>query len=256
MSMILEALRKSEAERQRGRAPGLFVEQQALARRDPRRPPAWAFVLLALLVALLLGWGWREWNRARSDAAAANAATAAADASAARAPEIATVDVAATTPAARVDAPLTDTTAAADPGVALVTAPPAPTRAPPPADPTSRPLPAPALDPATLPMLPADAAAPLPAGDAGTSAPVAMPTPPVEFLPRLADLGAGERAALPPLQLSMHVFSDDPARRFVIVDDKRLTEGALVAPGLVVEQIRRDGAVLSWDGRRMLLPRP
>ena len=40
MSLILEALRRSEAERRRGKAPGLFVEQQALARRRRRQAPA------------------------------------------------------------------------------------------------------------------------------------------------------------------------------------------------------------------------
>ncbi|MCX7032859.1 MAG: hypothetical protein NT046_02660, partial [Arenimonas sp.] len=62
MSLILEALRKSEAERQRGRSPGLFVEQRP-ARARERRVPAWAIALGALLVAVLLAWGWREWRR-------------------------------------------------------------------------------------------------------------------------------------------------------------------------------------------------
>ena len=47
MSLILEALRRSEAERQRGKAPGLFVEQQALARRRRRQAPAWALAATA-----------------------------------------------------------------------------------------------------------------------------------------------------------------------------------------------------------------
>ena len=63
-------------------------------------------------------------------------------------------------------------------------------------------------------------------------------------------------AALPTLKLSMHVYSDDPARRFVIVDGKRLVEGAAVADGVIVDAIRRDGAVLATGGRRVLLSRP
>jgi general secretion pathway protein B len=241
MSLILEALRKSEAERQRGRAPGLFVEQQGLQRREGRRPPLWALVLTALVVALGAGWGWREWNRGADDVAPAAA------------PDVAVAAPAVATPAPAIVAP--------PPMRAPIPAPPPPA----PADPTARPLPPPALDPATLPILPAARAEPVAEAaattDAGRLTTDALPPPPAaappeESLPRLGDLPAGERAAMPPLRLSMHVYSDDPARRFVIVDEQRLTEGASPAPGLVVEQIRRDGAVLSFNGRRLLLPRP
>lgn len=75
-------------------------------------------------------------------------------------------------------------------------------------------------------------------------------------MPTLSSLGAAERAQLPPLRLSMHVYAAEPAQRFVILDGQRLGEGASPAPGLVLEQIRRDGLVLSVDGQRLLLPRP
>ncbi|WP_146907237.1 general secretion pathway protein GspB [Arenimonas daejeonensis] len=75
-------------------------------------------------------------------------------------------------------------------------------------------------------------------------------------LPRLAELPASDRAQLPPLKLSMHVYAEDPAQRFVILDGKRLHEGASPAAGLVLEQIRRDGLVLSVNGQRVLLARP
>src|SRR5690606_25468116 len=59
MSLILEALRKSEAERRRGEAPDLRVELPPVA--SPRRAavPAWAGiagVALVLLAALALLW--------------------------------------------------------------------------------------------------------------------------------------------------------------------------------------------------------
>ena len=108
------------------------------------------------------------------------------------------------------------------------------------------------VSPAPVAEVPPAAPAP-PPGVAVPSDPPAAAEPP---LPGLATLSAGERAALPPLRLSMHVYSDDPARRFVIVDGKRLTEGATPAPGVVVETIRRDGAVLAVNGRRVLLSRP
>jgi general secretion pathway protein B len=74
-------------------------------------------------------------------------------------------------------------------------------------------------------------------------------------LPGLASLSTAERAALPPLKVSMHVWAADPARRFAIVDGQRVGEGGLLAGGTVAE-IRPDGVVLELQGRRLLLARP
>ena len=52
MSLILEALRKSEDERRRGQAPGLFVEQVRVPVRDRARTPAWAWALMLLLAGV------------------------------------------------------------------------------------------------------------------------------------------------------------------------------------------------------------
>lgn len=70
---------------------------------------------------------------------------------------------------------------------------------------------------------------------------------------QLSDLSAEERKALPPLKLSMHMWSDDPARRFLILDGNRLGEGDRVG-NAVVTAITPDGAVLDWNGRRIRLP--
>ena len=86
-------------------------------------------------------------------------------------------------------------------------------------------------------------------------APPAPPLPPAEMLPSLATLSAGERAALPPLKLSVHVWNSDPSQRFAIVDGQRIIEGAALGNAVVAE-IRRDGIVLDVNGRRVLLPRP
>lgn len=79
---------------------------------------------------------------------------------------------------------------------------------------------------------------PAPAGTADTGA------------QRLADLGTEERQQLPPLKLSMHMWNDAPAQRFVILDGQRLGEGDRIGEA-VVEQITRDGAILAWNGRRL-----
>ena len=91
----------------------------------------------------------------------------------------------------------------------------------------------------------------------GAAAPPPLPVADsaVESLPPIAVLTASERASLPPLKLSMHVWDSEPGKRFAIIDGQRIGEGALVGSG-VIEEIRRDGVVLVIDGRRILLPRP
>ena len=60
MSLILEALRKSEAERRRGQAPDLFAElPPATHRRGPALSP-WYWLLLALVLCAALAWLLRE----------------------------------------------------------------------------------------------------------------------------------------------------------------------------------------------------
>ncbi len=69
---------------------------------------------------------------------------------------------------------------------------------------------------------------------------------------RLADLSAEQRQQLPPLKISMHMWNDAPAQRFVIIDGNRLAEGDRIGDA-VLEAIRADGVVLNWNGRRLKL---
>lgn len=221
MSLILEALKKSEAERQRGQAPGLFVEQAPLARTRREGAPAWAYALGALLVAVLAFLGWREWNRESPAAPASRVSEApppAIQEPVRQAPAPVAIEVPAPAPAPAVQAVPARVEAAP---VAAV---------------------APAVE------------APIEATPAIAAAPASEPAP--ASPPRLADLAAGERAALPPLKLTMHVFADDPAARFVILDGRRLGEGAMVADGVVLRDIDRDGVVIEAQGRALRLPRP
>lgn len=84
-------------------------------------------------------------------------------------------------------------------------------------------------------------------------APAIIPAPvtePADGTLRLSDLGREERQQLPALKLSMHMWNDTPAQRFVILDGQRLGEGDRIGDA-VVEQITRDGAILDWNGRRL-----
>lgn len=249
MSLILDALRKSEAERRRGQAPNLFASLPAATAPGPgnlrRYWPVFAFALL------LLAAGFVFWN-----GGTATTAVVAADVEA---------DDAATDEA---EMPA-HASAAPAPALAASTAP-APVPAPVPASPPPATAPTP---PVAAAALAANTPAPIPVARAVSNTPASVTTrdaklagaplspPPAdepvaeEALPPIAVLAASERAALPPLKLSMHVWASEPAKRFAIIDGQRVAEGASVGSS-VIEEIRHDGVVLNIDGRRILLPRP
>lgn len=263
MSLILDALRKSEAERRRGQAPDLFA---AVSVATPMPAARWRR-LWPLPVALLLsalGAAWLLGNREAP--AAADEATAPA--------LLAEPGVDPPAGPAREGPPSpTPDTFPAPPATALVSAPPVAATVRPPA-PAPAPAPLPAAPSPPAPMPTRLASGPLPStpvpsgkpqagvieaapGDRSTAVAVAEPAdePADEPVSPIAILAASERASLPPLKLSMHVWGKDPGRRFAIVDGSRVSEGSLIGQA-VVEQIRPEGVVLNVNGRRVLLPRP
>jgi general secretion pathway protein B len=60
---------------------------------------------------------------------------------------------------------------------------------------------------------------------------------------------------LPELRLDLHVFAALPQNRFVMINMHKLREGDSLPEGVRVESIIPEGAVLSKDGTRFLLPR-
>jgi hypothetical protein len=57
------------------------------------------------------------------------------------------------------------------------------------------------------------------------------------------------------LRLDLHVFAAKPQERFVMINMHKLHEGDTLPEGVHVESITPEGAVLSKDGTRFLLPR-
>jgi hypothetical protein len=88
---------------------------------------------------------------------------------------------------------------------------------------------------------------PAPAADILPPSPSADAETAVNALP--ADL----RKALPPLQLSMHMWDPDPAKRFVILDGDRHVEGDSVGP-MRIRRIDAAGVLFDWQGRAVRLP--
>jgi general secretion pathway protein B len=232
MSFILDALKKSEVERQRQSTPGL-IDARVIARR--RGLPTWAIVVGALLIVNLVVLAAVLLHQ-RAPSVTARGAAPAADAAAGggAAPNAAgtTRDHFSPMDAAPTYAPEIDV----------------PQNTPPPAPPAAR---SSEVRPADVPRLAARPATrradPLlsdPDGQAND-----------EALPTIDQVHLTGPQALPEIHLDVHVYGTKPGDRFIFVNGRKYHEGATLEEGPVVERIRRDGAVLNYRGLRFLLPR-
>lgn len=232
MSLILEALRRSEAQRRLGAPPDLHGTLAAPTAARPVLGRWIAPMLIAGLVLVVLVLALRYDQRPLPPAPAPLPAAAPLAPSAAGPPDHAALPAASASALAReLDAPLSPPS---PPAAAAASAGPAaaPVMAAVPLPPLAAPQPASQLE-----------LAPQPADPAATAA------------LSLDRLDAGSRAQLPPLRVSMHVYDPDPARRFVLIDGRRLREGDLLAADLRLVAIEREGLQLDWRGRPLHLPR-
>lgn len=78
--------------------------------------------------------------------------------------------------------------------------------------------------------------------------------PPQENLPTHSSLIA-RGTPLPDMRLDIHVYSPNPQERFVFVNMRKYVEGQTVSEGPLLERITADGAVMNQNGTRFLLPR-
>lgn len=250
MSLILEALKKSEAERRLGHAPGLMTPMPATRRRQRRGPMlGFAIAVAALVAAASVWWLTRVApNDEESVATVPSIPAVSPRPTSMPAAGVVTARDGALIAAAPVAAtPSLDTTRLPrDPAFDSVE------RESIAVPPKTIPSPLPASDPA----IPAPVAVAALASGEGPRAAAAPDALAAEDLPRLDQLPASEREALPALKLSMHVYTDSPASRFVLIDGRRYGEGEKLAPSLQLVEIRRNGTVLDFNGRRFLLQRP
>lgn len=246
MSLILEALKKSEAQRRLGEMPNLGTPITATKRRRSALP----WLALGTVVVLAAAGGWRFLGqRAAPVPPATNPAPGKPSAKA----DGSTPPTSPTAPRQVIKAPAS-------------AAPPAAANPPPPAQPkkdmappTPATLPVAAPPPAAVPApAPAQAPAPVatpPPAAAHPPAPAPPAPPPVNDVPTVDELPPELRSALPVLPITMQVYSPDPKRRFAIIDGTRVVEGESIR-GVTVQEIRPAGLVLEFQGRRVLLPRP
>lgn len=224
MSFILDALKKSEIERQRQSVPGLIDVPTSLRRG---RLPLWAVLLGGLLAVNILVLIFLLMKNG-----APGALTAARH----------DVPPAAAKPAA-VDEHFSPLSAAP------VYAPEIPV---PPAETAS------SKESAAPPLVHhADAARPAP-HSSHRADPVLTQEDAAdndEVLPTINEVNLTGAHALPELHLDVHVYATDPADRFVYINMRKYKEGNTLQEGPVLEKIRRDGVVLNYQGLRFLLPR-
>jgi general secretion pathway protein B len=265
MSFILDALKKSEVERQRQAIPGL-MDSRPLPRRT--KFPLWAAALIALLAINLV---------ILAVVLTRSALIGSAGSSPAAAPATAQAPTPSASPAASGTAPATTSQGVA----ARAAMPPLAAGAPPSGSSAT-------ASAAPDHFSPMDAAAPVyapevpptqdyatsagahraarggPSIDAMTHSAPRVPDPVLsdssdpsdnEVLPSINEINVAGRPALADLHIDVHVYATKPSERFVYINMRKYKEGATLAEGPVLERIRRDGVVLNYQGMRFVLPR-
>lgn len=245
MSYILEALRKADAERERGSVPDLHAQLLPLSVADAEvASPRSALGLWLGLGAALAGAAGGAWFFFGRDP-----------------PSAAVPPVAAVAPAVAAVPPVVPPAAAPRAEPAAVPAPLAPVRAPAPVPAAAPPEP-PSAKPVARPKASVAAeapakAAPLPKPQppkAPAPEPLAEPLAPPARLPPLAELPVELRQQVPQLVMGGSVYSPQASARMVIINGQVFQEGNNLAPELRLEQIRPKTAVLSIRGQRFEVP--
>lgn len=273
MSLILEALKKSERQRRLGESPSLGSPIMAVRRRRSLLP---VFVVLIAIGLVALWWVRREPAAPLADANVAPNAQLATGTQPAPAPAMPTAAVARPNRAPASEQKKTAAPAqAADPqaslreklrsGELVAANPQAGVAAT-----IKESAPISAADPAAIAAAMADATKPRTVPEQNNPAAKAPPAAPtnanIKNSPIVAAAGTGPtlklmwelplatRRSLPAIKLSMHVFADEPKQRFVIINDQRRAEGDEFDELKLIE-IRSDGIVFEHEGVRFLYPR-
>ena len=280
MSYILDALRRADAERQRGGVPGLHDQTGPVtsdaaaavpAARRAGRPALWWVGAVAVL-GLALGAAWWLGRGAAGGSPVVVGGPAAAPGPVLQ-PTGMQPPLTALPTAPSAAPPAVSTPVMPAPVAQAPTAPPAATRAPLPvpgatAPPAARPVPAappaqrtvapggqPPLpsQPPVVALLPGGRSAPPPPA-AATAAPPPVADAASDPVRPWASLPESMRAALPPLAWSGVVYAERADQRLVVVNGQVAREGEVLGTGLQLLQIRPKSVLLRWQGQRIEMP--
>ena len=228
MSFILDALRKSETERQKAQVPGIGDAPLVV---HQKHVPRWTVGLIAGLSVCLVVLGGFWLRNAGTDQDAASVAASSTQA----------ITDSATSSTETGSGAAASSTPTASPAASV--------------SPVSRPageirnLSEEALQ-STVAPTPAEAAS-APTPQAATPATPDFFAVPMLTLAQYRASGG----ALPELNLELHVYSPTAAERFVFINSAKYVEGQTLAEGPRLGAIIEDGAVLIHQGRSLLLPR-
>jgi general secretion pathway protein B len=246
MSYILDALKRADAERERGHVPSLHTHnlppntrQTRQRAEQPSRALWWLAGAALILIGSVLGWWWLK--DSGTDLVVAEPPPADAPSAPASPPPNATAE---TIP----------TLSSVAEGPTLPILAPEPPK-PPPRRPVSPSKVAVTKTDAQGDTKSAPAAAGTPAATSAstTTAPAAAQAStaaPTATIPHFGELSPEARARLPALSVSGATYSKNPSLRMLIINGKVLQEGQEVAPGLKLETIEPRSAVMNHQGTR------
>ena len=231
MSYILDALRKSEQERQPGTParPGGPVHNVSLPWRGGWLVVIGIILLLFLLAAAVIIWHSTA-SRISSVAAVAVSSPSATPVAAPPAAEPAAV------------APPSVTTVKKEPPVRDL------------AEQTQVPVPVTSIKPKPSTALRRKVATiKQPPSSRADGPAVLLET---DNTPLLQQMPPEIQRAIPPMAVTIHVYSPQESQRILFINNHEYHKGSLIEGGVRVEAIVPDGAVLSYQGERFKLPRP
>ena len=222
MSYILDALRRADAERERGTVPSLHTQQFGGMAGDDEAPPRPRLLIGAVVVLVLALGGALAWMLLGGSEPPPKPV------------------VQAVTPAPT-PMPAPATTIAAAPAAMPPVMPPAPASAIVPS-----PAPTAAAKPAArpVPRPPAAKGATTPASATATASPAD------DRIYSLSELPESVRRELPKISYGGGSYSGDKASRMAFLNGQVFHEGDTIAPGLVLKQVKQKGAILAYKGYR------
>ena len=254
MSILLEALRKSERRERLGEVPNIHQDEQA-AGEQARAPRRSLLILLLLVAAIILGWlFWRQYAPPSAAPVATGVPEPAVE-------ETLEQPVTAVPPPAQSRPAPVERSGPRTPMEAMEL-PPAQSDAAQTVEPESaseqpqvatpqqetfadRPRPA----PVTIESVPVPTAQ-----DAAGVEPDQPPRADRDLEPiSYWQLPDAIRSTLPPMKISVLVYAEQAAERFVLMDGRRRIEGDSVMPGLELIEVRLDGVVMSYQAYRFLV---
>jgi general secretion pathway protein B len=239
MSYILDALKRADAERERGAVPGLHARQLTTSGNQPaagkRSRLGLAIAVLLTLGILLVGlWLWQKPDGATQLAGVQPTALKATTSVPLAAPVSALTPAPSPAPAAQPApaAAVLPTVSASSPAIGAAV--------------NATPTPTPAKTPAQKPLPSAKVAA-------SHVTPTATATTTSVAPPLLSELSEDFRRALPPLTVGGAVYSDNPGQRLLLVNGQVVTQGGPAAAEVTLEEIGARSSVFSYRGTRFRL---